>query len=79
MAKEGPCFGRPTFPFSSTPKQANASAAVLLGLSLAWVSGSSGGAQATEAGLWKDPLVPGSWESFVSDPPVAREQVYQAF
>lgn len=29
VAGRDPCFGRPAFPFPSTPKQANASAAVL--------------------------------------------------
>lgn len=79
VAEEDPCYGRPAFPFPSTLKQANASAAALLGPPLAWVSGSSRETQTIEAGLQKGPLGPGSWESFVSAPPVAREQVYQVF
>lgn len=37
VSEEDPCFGRPAFPSPSTPEQADPSAAVLLGLDLAWL------------------------------------------
>ena len=71
-------FGSTPFPLPPTLKRANARAAALLGPLLALVSGSSRGAQATEAGWRGAPLDLGPGKALCQSP-VAREQVYQVF
>lgn len=74
----GSLLQQASFPFFSTLMQADSSAPLSRALPLLGVSGlgSSRGAPVTEAGLEKGVLGLGSWESFVSTPSVAREQVH---